>query len=134
MIPLTVSFFTKGAKNRKQGLTNAILYGLFIFVIYLLLSIPFHLLDSLDPEILNNISTNVTLNVIFFIIFIVFALSFFGYFELTLPQYHYCGSVVLWQLLWIITPMAANVSLRFSLSLIFRIKLFFPSQNRFLSL
>ena len=78
--------FTKGAKNRKQGLTNAILYGLFIFVIYLLLSIPFHLLDSLDPEILNNISTNVTLNVIFFIIFIVFALSFFGYFELTLPQ------------------------------------------------
>lgn len=86
MIPLTVSFFTKGAKNRKQGLTNAILYGLFIFVIYLLLSIPFHLLDSLDPEILNNISTNVTLNVIFFIIFIVFALSFFGYFELTLPQ------------------------------------------------
>jgi thiol:disulfide interchange protein DsbD len=50
------------------------------------LSIPFHVLDSLDPGILNNISTNVTLNIIFFIIFIVFAFSFFGYYELTLPQ------------------------------------------------
>lgn len=86
MIPLTVSFFTKGAKTRKKGLVNAILYGLFIFLIYLLLSVPFHLLDSLAPEILNNISTNVTLNVIFFIIFIVFAFSFFGYYEITLPS------------------------------------------------
>ncbi|MDC8004766.1 cytochrome c biogenesis protein CcdA [Aureisphaera galaxeae] len=86
MIPLTVSFFTKSAQNKKKGLVNAILYGLFIFLIYVLLSIPFHVLDSLNPEILNNISTNVTLNVIFFVIFIVFAFSFFGYFELTLPQ------------------------------------------------
>ncbi|MCF4101315.1 thioredoxin family protein [Gillisia sp. M10.2A] len=86
MIPLTVSFFTKGAKTRKKGLMNAILYGLFIFAIYLLLSLPFHLLDSLAPEILNNISTNVTLNIIFFVIFIVFALSFFGYYEITLPS------------------------------------------------
>ncbi|RKS53486.1 thiol:disulfide interchange protein DsbD [Gillisia mitskevichiae] len=85
MIPLTVSFFTKGAKTRKQGLTNAILYGLFIFLIYLLLSLPFHLLDSLAPEILNNISTNVTLNIVFFVIFIIFAFSFFGYYEITLP-------------------------------------------------
>ncbi|MDT0555026.1 protein-disulfide reductase DsbD family protein [Patiriisocius hiemis] len=86
MIPLTVSFFTKGAKDKKKGLGNAILYGLFIFIIYILLSLPFHLLDSVDPEILNNISTNVTLNIIFFIIFVVFAFSFFGYFELTLPS------------------------------------------------
>ena len=86
MIPLTVSFFTKGAKDRKKGLRNAILYGLFIFVIYVLLSLPFHLLDSLDPEILNNISTNVTLNVIFFLIFLAFAFSFFGYYEITLPS------------------------------------------------
>lgn len=85
MIPLTVSFFTKGNKDRKKGLLNAILYAFFIFIIYILLSLPFHLLDSLDPEILNNISTNVTLNIIFFIIFIVFAISFFGYFEITLP-------------------------------------------------
>jgi thiol:disulfide interchange protein len=86
MIPLTVSFFTKSAKDKKKGLFNAVLYGLFIFLIYILLSIPFHLLDSLDPEILNNISTNVTLNIIFFVIFIVFAFSFFGYYEITLPQ------------------------------------------------
>lgn len=86
MIPLTVSFFTKSAKNKKKGLFNAILYGLFIFLIYIILSIPFHLLDSLDPEILNNISTNVTLNILFFVIFVVFAFSFFGYYEITLPQ------------------------------------------------
>ena len=86
MIPLTVSFFTKSAKNRQNGLANAIMYGLFIFLIYVLLSVPFHLLDSVDPEILNNISTNVTLNVIFFIIFIAFAFSFFGYYEITLPS------------------------------------------------
>ena len=86
MIPLTVSFFTKSSGDSKKGLFNSILYGFFIFLIYVLLSIPFHLLDSLDPGILNNISTNVTLNVIFFVIFIAFAFSFFGYFELTLPQ------------------------------------------------
>ena len=86
MIPLTVSFFTKGAKTRKQGLVNAILYGVFIFLIYLLLSLPFHLLDSLAPEVLNNISTNVTLNIAFFVIFIIFAFSFFGYYEITLPS------------------------------------------------
>ncbi|MBL4662363.1 MAG: hypothetical protein JKY22_02095, partial [Flavobacteriaceae bacterium] len=86
MIPLTVSFFTKSAQNKKKGLRDAIMYGFFIFLIYVLLSIPFHLLDSLDPEILNNISTNVVLNVIFFVIFIAFAFSFFGYFELTLPN------------------------------------------------
>ena len=86
MIPLTVSYFTKSAKNRQNGLANAVMYGFFIFLIYVLLSIPFHLLDSLDPEILNNISTNVTLNIIFFVVFIVFAFSFFGFYEITLPS------------------------------------------------
>ncbi|GAB2771103.1 protein-disulfide reductase DsbD family protein [Salinimicrobium soli] len=86
MIPLTVSFFTKGARTKKRGLVNAIMYGFFIFLIYLLLSLPFHLLDSVNPEILNNISTNVTLNIVFFIIFIIFAFSFFGYYEITLPS------------------------------------------------
>jgi len=86
MIPLTVSFFTKSSGDSKKGLFNSILYGFFIFLIYALLSIPFHLLDSLDPGILNNISTNVTLNIIFFAIFVAFAFSFFGYYELTLPQ------------------------------------------------
>ena len=85
MIPLTVSFFTKSSGDDKKGLVNAMLYGFFIFLIYFLLSLPFHVLDSLDPEILNNVSTNVTLNIIFFVIFIAFAFSFFGYYELTLP-------------------------------------------------
>ncbi|MES2630018.1 MAG: protein-disulfide reductase DsbD domain-containing protein [Bacteroidota bacterium] len=86
MIPLTVSFFTKGSKSRKKGILNASIYGGFIFLIYILLSLPFHFLDSLDPEILNTISTNVWLNLTFFVIFIVFAISFFGYFEITLPS------------------------------------------------
>jgi len=86
MIPLTVSFFTKSAKNRQNGLANAIMYGVFIFLIYVILSLPFHFLDSLDPEILNNISTNVILNVVFFVIFIVFAFSFFGFYEIQLPN------------------------------------------------
>ena len=85
MIPLTVSFFTKSAGNTQKGMANSMMYGFFIFLIYVLLSLPFHLLDSLDPEILNNVSTNVTLNIIFFAIFVAFAFSFFGYFELTLP-------------------------------------------------
>ncbi|QLE02554.1 thioredoxin family protein [Galbibacter sp. BG1] len=86
MIPLTVSFFTKQTGNRKKGISNAILYGAFIVGIYMALSIPFHFLDSIAPEILNNISTNVWLNVTFFVIFIFFAFSFFGYYELTLPS------------------------------------------------
>lgn len=86
MIPLTVSFFTKKSQDRKKGVGNALLYGFFIFLIYLLLSIPFHFLDSINPEILNNISTNVWLNLLFFVIFVVFALSFFGLFEITLPS------------------------------------------------
>src|SRR5690606_6830398 len=49
------------------------------------LSIPFHLLDQTNPEVLNNISTNVWLNLLFFAIFVVFAISFFGYFEIGLP-------------------------------------------------
>ena len=86
MIPLTVSFFTKGSGNRKKGIMNAAIYGFFIFLIYIILSLPFHFLDSLDPEILNTISTNVWLNLFFFVVFIVFAISFFGYFEITLPS------------------------------------------------
>lgn len=86
MIPLTVSFFTKQGGNKKKGISNAVLYGVFIVGIYMALSVPFHFLDSIAPEILNNISTNVWLNVIFFVIFVVFAFSFFGYFELTLPH------------------------------------------------
>ncbi len=85
MIPLTVSYFTKGSESG-QGVRNAITYGGFILLIYLAFSIPFHLLGSVNPEIFNEISTNPWLNIFFFVIFIVFAISFFGYFEITLPS------------------------------------------------
>lgn len=85
MIPVTVSFFTKRSANRNQAIRNGVFYGFFIFLIYALASLPFHLLGNVQPEIFNNISTNVWLNITFFIIFIVFAFSFFGFFEITLP-------------------------------------------------
>ena len=85
MIPLTVSFFTKGSEDKAKGLKNALTYGGFILGIYLLFSLPFHLLGSVNPDIFNVISTNPWLNIFFFVIFLVFAVSFFGYFEITLP-------------------------------------------------
>lgn len=86
MIPVTVSFFTKRSGNRKQAITNGALYGFFIFLIYVLASIPFHVLGNVQPEVFNNISTSPGLNITFFIIFIVFAISFFGFFEIILPS------------------------------------------------
>jgi thiol:disulfide interchange protein len=86
MIPLTVSFFTKKATSKSSGVRNAFLYGFFIFLIYILISLPFHFLEKLNPAILNNISTNVYLNIAFFAIFIFFAFSFFGYYDITLPS------------------------------------------------
>jgi thiol:disulfide interchange protein len=85
MVPLTVSFFTKHSDNKKKGKRLAITYGLFIFLIYVSFSIPFHLVGNVNPAIYNEISTNVYLNVAFFAIFIFFAISFFGYYEITLP-------------------------------------------------
>jgi thiol:disulfide interchange protein len=85
MIPLTVSFFTKKSGNRQKGVFNAFLYGFFIFLIYVLLSLPFYFLDAGSSGILNNISTNAWLNIGFAIVFIAFALSFFGYYEIGLP-------------------------------------------------
>tara|TARA_B110000238_G_scaffold80305_1_gene88441 strand:+ start:7331 stop:9298 length:1968 start_codon:yes stop_codon:yes gene_type:complete len=86
MIPLTVSFFTKQSQNKSKGIFNAILYGFFIVFIYILLSLPFHFLDNLDPEILNTISTNIWLNIFFFTVLVFFAFSFFGFYEITLPS------------------------------------------------
>jgi thiol:disulfide interchange protein len=86
MIPLTVSYFTKKNQNTSSGIGQAFLYGFFILLVYLVLSIPFHLMDSINPDILNDISTNVWLNILFFVIFIFFAFSFFGFYELTLPS------------------------------------------------
>jgi thiol:disulfide interchange protein DsbD len=86
MIPVTVSFFTKRSKNRKQAIQNGLIYGISITLIYVLASVPFHLLGNVQPEIFNSISTNPWLNLGFFVVFIFFAISFFGYFEITLPS------------------------------------------------
>ena len=86
MIPVTVSFFTKRSTSRQQGIKNGLLYGLSIFLIYIAASLPFHILGNVQPEIFNSISTNPWLNIIFFLIFIFFSISFFGFFEITLPS------------------------------------------------
>ncbi|MGZ5197674.1 MAG: cytochrome c biogenesis protein CcdA, partial [Kaistella sp.] len=86
MIPLTVSFFTKGSKDKAKGKRDAFIYGFFILLIFVLLSIPFHIIDGIAGNIFNQISTSVWLNVTFFIIFIFFAGSFFGYYDITLPS------------------------------------------------
>jgi len=85
MIPLTVSFFTKGGSNKGSGVAKALLYGFSIVAVYASLSLPFYF-SGTDPEILNQISTSFTLNIVFFLIFVAFAISFFGYYELTLPS------------------------------------------------
>ncbi len=86
MIPVTVTFFTKKSQDKKKGIRNAILYGSFIFLIYVIITIPFHIAnEAISPEIFNNISTNVWLNLLFFAVFVAFALSFFGLYEIGLP-------------------------------------------------
>jgi len=87
MIPVTVTFFTKKSLHRKRGITNAVIYGLCIFLIYVAITIPFHIASkTISPEIFNNISTNVWLNLVFFIVFVFFAFSFFGLYEIGLPS------------------------------------------------
>lgn len=85
MVPVTVSFFTNRAPNRKVALKNGFLYGFFIFLIYIMASVPFHLLSDIKPEVFNTISTNAWVNIFFFAIFIFFACSFFGFFEIAFP-------------------------------------------------
>jgi len=87
MIPVTVSFFTKKSHRKRIAMRNAILYGLFIFLIYVAITLPFHIANkTISPEIFNNISTNMWLNLLFFVIFVGFAISFFGFFEIGLPS------------------------------------------------
>ena len=88
MIPMTVSFFLKqsAAGDKKKGRINALMYGFFIVMIYVLISLPFHIFQSLSPDIFYEISTNPYLNIFFFVIFIVFAISFLGAFEITMPS------------------------------------------------
>ncbi len=84
MIPMTVSFFVKRSRDRATGLRNALWYGTSILLIYV--GIGLLLTSFFGPTILNELSTNPWFNVAFFVIFIVFALSFFGLFEITLPS------------------------------------------------
>jgi thiol:disulfide interchange protein DsbD len=83
MIPLTVSFFTKQSKSRAKGISNAVIYGLSIIVLYTLLGYAITAIFGSDA--LNVFSTNPYVNIAFFVLLIVFAISFFGAFEITLP-------------------------------------------------
>lgn len=84
IIPMTVSFFLKRAKDRRKGIRDAITYGISIVVIYLSLGLTITAIFGASS--LNALSTNAVFNVFFFLMLVVFALSFFGWFELTLPS------------------------------------------------
>lgn len=83
MIPMTVSFFLKRSKTRKEGIANAVTYGLSIIVIYVALGSIISAVFGSDA--LNALATNIWFNLFFFVMLVVFALSFLGAFELTLP-------------------------------------------------
>ncbi|MGB2274629.1 MAG: protein-disulfide reductase DsbD domain-containing protein, partial [Schleiferiaceae bacterium] len=84
MIPLTVSFFTKQSKTRSQGIFKASVYGLGIIVIYVGLGLLVTLIFGADK--LNKMATDPWFNLAFFALFVIFAASFFGAFEITLPS------------------------------------------------
>lgn len=84
MIPMTVSFFTKQSKSRAAGIKNAIIYGIAIIVIYVFLGAIVTWFFGADA--LNALSTNVWFNFFFFILLVIFALSFLGAFEIMLPN------------------------------------------------
>lgn len=92
MVPMTVSFFMKGSENVAQGRFKAAMYGLFIVLLY---TVPISVIimltriiggDAVTADIFNWLSTHWLPNIIFFIVFMVFAASFFGAFEITLPE------------------------------------------------
>lgn len=83
MVPLTVSFFTKGGKDRKQGMRKALTYGISIVVIYVFLGLV--ITGVFGSDALNAMSTNLWFNLLFFFVFVIFAFSFFGFYEITLP-------------------------------------------------
>jgi len=84
IIPMTVSFFLKRSQNKAKGQRDAILYGLSIILIYVALGILITVLFGASA--LNSLSTNAFFNILFFLLLIVFAISFFGAFEITLPS------------------------------------------------
>lgn len=84
MIPMTVSFFTKQSENKAAGIRNAIIYGLSIILIYVILGVVVSAIFGADA--LNNMATNVYFNIAFFLLLVIFAASFLGAFELTMPN------------------------------------------------
>lgn len=84
MIPMTVTFFLKGSGGKAKGLRNAILYGVFIILIYTLIGTIVAV--TFGAEFANLIATDPIVNIIFFVVFLIFAMSFFGMFEITLPS------------------------------------------------
>ena len=84
IIPMTVSFFLKRSKDKKKGIVDAMTYGLAIVVIYVALGLLVTLLFGASA--LNALSTNAIFNIFFFLMLVVFAISFFGAFEITLPS------------------------------------------------
>ena len=83
MIPMTVSFFLKRTKDRKKAIRDAVTYGLSIIVIYLVMGLL--ITGIFGASALNDLSTNAIFNILFFLLLVVFAVSFFGAFELVLP-------------------------------------------------
>ena len=84
MIPMTVSFFTKQSQNKTAGIRNAILYGISIIIIYVLLGTI--ITAIFGASFLNSLSTNVYFNLFFFLLLVVFAISFLGAFDINLPN------------------------------------------------
>lgn len=84
MIPMTVSFFTKQSKTRAAGIKNAILYGISIIVIYVVLGVV--VTAIFGASVLSELSTDPWFNLAFFLLLVIFAISFFGAFEITLPN------------------------------------------------
>lgn len=84
MIPMTVSFFTKQSKTKAAGIKNAVIYGISIITIYILLGTV--VTAVFGSEVLNEMSTNPTFNIVFFLILVIFAVSFLGAFEIRMPN------------------------------------------------
>ena len=84
MVPMTVSFFTKQSQNKTAGIRNAILYGISIIIIYVLLGTI--ITAIFGASFLNSLSTNVYFNLFFFLLLVIFAISFLGAFDINLPN------------------------------------------------
>lgn len=84
MIPMTMSFFLKGSGDVKKGKKNAIFYGFCIMLVYFICSLPFNF--GLGAAALNNLSTNIWVNLTFFVVFVIFAFSLFGFYDISMPS------------------------------------------------